>query len=192
VERPWEPAVSIPDPAFSFDRGIGTITWPDLALEMTFNRIYQDRRNHELTAEVTCFTGSNGSRGLLHRGRLNLGSIRSRRDTAAYLAARLGDVDCEALLELASWKVVEAVRRGRPAILLREVVDEPASGGLVVPPLLLASDPVILFGDGGSSKSFLGLALGDEYRQRHALRRSSSVPVAQDSVPGLRVAAVAA
>jgi len=55
--------------------------------------------------------------------------------------------------------VIDATRTGRPGIALRDVGEAPTAGGLVVPPLLIASDPVILFGDGGSAKSFLGLAL---------------------------------
>src|ERR1019366_111926 len=62
------------------------------------------------------------------------------------------------LIETASWKVVDAVRQGRPAILLGDAVEPPGDGSLL-PPLLLPNDPVIIFGDGGSAKSHLGLGL---------------------------------
>jgi hypothetical protein len=62
------------------------------------------------------------------------------------------------LIEAACWRVVDAVREGRPAILLGDAPEPPGDGSLL-PPLLLPNDPVILFGDGGSAKSYLGLAL---------------------------------
>jgi hypothetical protein len=65
-------------PVFAYDHRIATVTWPDLGVEMVFDRFHEDRRSHELTAEITCWTGSNGTRDQLHRGRLNLGSTRAR------------------------------------------------------------------------------------------------------------------
>lgn len=152
--------MTVAAPVFTFEHSIATVAWADLAVEMGFDRFHEDRRSHELVAELTVFAGSNGSRSLLHRARLNLGSTRGRAEAARYLAGRhQGIDDWQELIELAAWKVVEAVRHGRPAILLRDAAEPAAGGGLVVPPLLLANDPVILFGDGGAAKSFMGLAL---------------------------------
>jgi hypothetical protein len=52
--------------------------------------------------------------------------------------------------------VIDANKVGRPAILLRDA-QQPPGGRHVLSPLLLANQPVILFGDGGSWKSYLTL-----------------------------------
>ncbi len=99
---------------------------------------------------------SNGS-GLIHRGRVNLLSTRSQADVIRVLASRSRGPAWGQLLEEAAWLVVDRHRQGRPAMLLRDA-EPPPGGGALLPPLLMTSDPVILFGDGGSSKSYLGLA----------------------------------
>jgi hypothetical protein len=146
-------------PKFTYDRGIATVTWAgDPAVEMIFDRIREDRRTHEVTAEVSYSTGSDGSRSVIHRGRLNTTSTRGKQEAARYLQGLAAGLAWPSLLETACWQVVDAVRRGRPAILLPDAV-EPAGDGTLLPPLLLPNDPVILFGDGGSAKSYLGLGL---------------------------------
>src|ERR1019366_8054970 len=105
------------------------------------------------TAEVTYSTDA----AVLHRGRLNATSTRGKQDAARYLATLAPGPAWPKLIETASWKVVDAVRQGRPAILLGEAPEPPGDGSLL-PPLLLPNDPVIIFGDGGSAKSYLELA----------------------------------
>ena len=147
------------DHAFTFDRGIATLAWPEYDVSLTFDRFHEDRRSHDVAAEMSCFTGSNGSRAMLHRARLNLGSTRARTDAAKYLAGRDDSVDWAGLLEQCAWQVLDAFRRGRDPVLLRDVVVDETAPRVVIAPLLAADDPVILFGDGGSAKSMLGLAL---------------------------------
>jgi hypothetical protein len=147
-------------PTFVYDRSIATVTWDWLqpAIEMRFDLLRLDRRTGEVSAEVTTTAGLNGSTELLHRSRLNLVSTRSRAEAATHLERRLEGQDWPRKLEAACWKVVEAHRRGRPAMLLREA-KEPESASWALKPLLLARDPVLIFGDGGTSKSYLALAL---------------------------------
>jgi hypothetical protein len=142
-------------PKFTYDRGIATVAWPgEPVVTMLFDRIREDRRSHEVTAEVTYSTDA----AVLHRGRLNATSTRGKQDAARYLATLAPGPAWPKLIETASWKVVDAVRQGRPAILLGDAVEPPGDGSLL-PPLLLPNDPVIIFGDGGSAKSYLGLGL---------------------------------
>jgi len=142
-------------PKFTYDRGIATMAWPgEPVVVMCFDRIREDRRSHEVTAEVTYSAGD----AVLHRGRLNATSTRGKAEAAKYLATLASSQPWPMLIEAASWKVVDAVRQGRPAILLGEAPEPPGDGSLL-PPLLLPNDPVIIFGDGGSAKSYLGLGL---------------------------------
>jgi hypothetical protein len=131
------------------------VTWDNApAVEMVFDRIREDRRTHEVTAEVSYSTNA----AVLHRARLNATSTRGKQDAARYLATLAPGPAWPTLIETACWRVVDAVRQGRPAILLGEAPEPPGDGSLL-PPMLLPNDPVILFGDGGSAKSYLGLAL---------------------------------
>jgi hypothetical protein len=143
-------------PKFTYVRGIATMAWPgDPVVTMLFDRIREDRRSHEVSAEVTYSTDAT----VLHRGRLNATSTRGKQEAARYLATLSPGQPWPTLIEAASWQVVDAVRAGRPAILLGDAPEPPGDGSLL-PPLLLPDDPVILFGDGGSAKSYLGLGLG--------------------------------
>ncbi|MHB8611202.1 MAG: AAA family ATPase [Candidatus Dormibacteraceae bacterium] len=163
------------EPEFSFARGIARATWSDPAVELKFDLLRLDRRAGELSAEVTVLSlvgqldrdpdepaqdgMANGSADLLHRARLNLGSTRSRADFTNHLAKRLAGPDWPGLVESAAWKVIEAYRQGAPAFYLKDA-QEPAAAGWALEPLVLARDPVIFFGDGGSLKSYTGLATG--------------------------------
>lgn len=144
-------------PEFSYARGIARCTWPDPGVELKFDLLRLERRTGELTAEVTTFTGSNGSTGLLHRARCNLGSTRSLAEYTNHLGKRLSGPDWPGLVETAAWKVIEAFRQGPPAFLLRDAIEPPATGW-ALKPILLARDPVILFADGGQLKSYQALA----------------------------------
>jgi hypothetical protein len=61
-------------------------------------------------------------------------------------------------LETASWQVVDAFRKGRPSLALWDA-QPPPGGTLLLPPLIPANEPTVLFGDGGHAKSYLALAL---------------------------------
>ncbi len=153
---------------FEHDRGGARAAWPDQDLEMGFELMRLDRRTGEVTAELTATAGSNGSAELLHRTRLNLLSTRSREEVVRRLQQRRPGPDWALLMEAACWKVIEAQRRGRPAVLLRDVTEPPAAGWLI-PPILSAADPAILFGDGGRGKSYLALALAASVHSGRAL-----------------------
>jgi AAA domain len=146
-------------PDFAFARGQASMTWQDLGIEMKFDLLRLERRTGELTAEVTVRGTSNGHSGLLHRARLNLGSGRSRSEFVTHLTRRWAGPAWPDHVEQAAWHVIEASRRGRPAFLLRDAVEPPAVGW-ALEPILLARDPVILFGDGGDLKSYCALAFG--------------------------------
>lgn len=140
-------------PEFIFARGIATASWSDPAVELKFDLLRLDRRAGELSAEVTV----TGADEMLHRARLNLSSTDSRTRFTNHLAKRLAGPDWPGLVEAAAWKVIEAYRQGAPAFLLKDA-EEPAAAGWALEPLVLARDPVILFGDGGALKSYTSLA----------------------------------
>jgi AAA domain len=145
------------EPVFTFDHGVASVHWADLAIELIFERIHEDWRSHEMSAEVTYLELSDGGPTPLHRARLNLGSTTARATAVKHLGTLHQGVDWNLLLERAAWKVVDAVREGLPAILLRDAV-APEHERFLLKPIALYGDSVITFGDSGSMKSYLAIA----------------------------------
>lgn len=147
-------------PEFSFDRGAARIEWdaPQLVL-IEFDYLRAEARSGELRGQITIHSSAPGSTGLLHRANLNLTSTQGRTAVVKQLASRTSDqgLDWDALLERACMLTIDAYRAGEPAILLRDA-EKPPDAGWLLPPIVLGRLPTILFGDGGTAKSYLSLA----------------------------------
>src|SRR5438046_5396608 len=124
------------------------------------------RRDHnELIGELTVRCTLPNARtvnGALSTGDFNFSSVRVRQDRAKLFAQRAatnGSVDWFSLLEDFCQKVFEAERIGEPGVDLRTLprpdMDEIEVEGLVFP----RRHPSIIFGDGGSAKSYTALFL---------------------------------
>jgi hypothetical protein len=142
------------------------LTVPELGIKIEVNRL---RREHqELFGELSVWCTLPGARTIddhhtLSVSEFNLSSIRTRTERAKFLAqrAQTGDLDWPGLIEEFCVRVLVADRDGNPMIDLRTVAvpqvgDEIDIGGLY----LLRQHPTVLFGDGGSAKSYLALYLG--------------------------------
>ena len=125
------------------------------------------RHGDELVGELTVYChlpGArvvNGSPDVLLGADFNFSSVRARQDRAKLLAIRARtseEIDWYGLIEEFSLRVLHEEREGEPDIDLRSVVrpqrgDEIRVGHLVCP----RRHPTILFGDGGTAKSYLAL-----------------------------------
>lgn len=130
-------------------------------------RIERLRREHgELVGELTVASNLPGTRsknGTLHVADYNLSSARARTERARILADRSNapTVDWAGLLEDLCQQVLAAERTGRPATLLRDLPRPAADEDLRVDGIrLLRRHPMMVFGDGGDAKSYLGLYWG--------------------------------
>ena len=147
-------------PRVNVEQGIYTVSVDGAQLD--FDLLTTDRRTGETHAELTVYATDPVNLGkLLHRGRLNLLSGDRRERLGKYLATRTQAqaINWADVLEEAVTAVVGLYRAGEPAILLREAPDPPAGSAASVPPILAADGATILFGDGGSGKSYLALVL---------------------------------
>lgn len=138
------------------------LTIPDVAVTLEIDRLR--REHHELIGELSARCELPGARtfdGTLSIADLNLSSARARTDRAKLLATRANtkDFDWVGLVEEFAQRVLAADRHGEPAIDLRTIPASSKDDEIEALPgfTLFRRHPTILFGDGGSAKSYLGL-----------------------------------
>jgi hypothetical protein len=144
-------------PTVTVDRGLVTVDWPDPWYVRFDFDLFRSERTGEMTAEVVVKSVGPGYRDRLHHARVNLTSTRSRAELTNTLKRRQDGLDWDRIVEGTSTLALEAMRNGEPAILLRDA-QRPPDAGWLLPPLVLGRLPSILFGDGGSLKSYIALA----------------------------------
>lgn len=147
------------------------LTFIEPPMEFVADRLRWER--DELVGQLTVSTGLAGAR-VIDDGCVSIGSFNFSSPTARYqrsknIAERLrAKVDVLGELEELCQRVLKAVRRGQPAIVLRDVIrpnsdgDEYDVDGFVFP----KHHMTIEFGDGGSGKSYHLLRTGGVLAQR--------------------------
>lgn len=144
-------------PTVESGNGALLLQWQDweLAIEVTRTRQHRDGRT---TGEVKITTTAPGVAPLLHQAQLNFTSSRSQQDLARILSGQYGSVSWTEVIGQLCFYVLEQVRQGEP------VEDIDSDGEFEPPryllrPLLPLGKPTVLFGQGGTSKSYLALAI---------------------------------
>jgi hypothetical protein len=149
--------------AFGGDRY--QLTIPDIGVTLEIDRLR--RESHELWGELSVRCELPGARsvdgkGMLSIADMNLSSARARLDRAKMLGARANtgnQLDWAGLIEEFCQCVLQADRYGQPSVDLR-TVERPNSADAMIEVASLVipkRHPTILFGDGGSVKSYLAL-----------------------------------
>jgi hypothetical protein len=135
---------------------------PECLSVFDLDRLYRERNETSGELVVSCqMAGARTFNGTLFSGNVNLSSPWRRRDVAAHLRDRAntkGDVDWAGLLDELAARVIAAERQGQPPQLLSSV-ERPKPDdmfdleGIALP----RRHPSVLFGDGGTFKSYFGL-----------------------------------
>lgn len=142
------------------------IAFPACGVEFVVDRLRRER--HELFCELAVSCGIVGARvidGVLSVGTFNLSSPSAAQQRAKLFAerARTNGLDWASMLEEVRQRVLTAERAGEPAITLRDVHCPPAEEDFSILGLTLPkAHASILFGDGGTLKSYLALKVGSE------------------------------
>ena len=133
---------------------------------LSFEVDHVSRRQGELVGElvVRCdLLGTDAVNGVLSHASFNVSSARARSERAASLSRQLGDasVPMSPLLEDFCQRVLTAEQTGEPAVRLKDIARPDPSEQLlsVFGFKLPRHHDAIIFGDGGSAKSFLSLQL---------------------------------
>lgn len=148
------------------DDGHYQVTFIDYQLEFLADRLRWSR--DELFGQLAVACGLPGARtfddGVVSVGTFNFSSMRARHDLARQLENRIRApkrIDFVGVLEEVCQRIVIDVRRGEPAIILRDVPRPPRETEFDIDGLKFPKHHgTIIFGDGGSLKSWLGLYVG--------------------------------
>ena len=133
--------------------GIYTLTWEQEGVALRIERLREDS-HYSVRGEATMRLAGKH----VHQARFDLTATRSRQDFANQCGKRSTGMDWDSFVEEASIRVLDLYRAGEPVIDLATYEMEEASGYLV-PPLLLYGQANLLFGPGGSGKSYIAAFL---------------------------------
>lgn len=135
------------------------------------------RQDNNLTGELRVTINGNFpdaksiEGGVLVWGDTNFSAVRTRQERANLLAKRSGaeDVDWYGLVEELAIRLVKAERQGEPAVALSDVKLPPKTQvetWTIEGFPILADDPMVLYGDPASGKSYLAIWLCTELARR--------------------------
>lgn len=133
-------------------------TWPDNDLEIVVSRI-REARHGALNAEITVSAQNGKGRVTLTQQSANLLADATRTRLAKSLKERYDRPDWTNVLEQICIQSIREVRRAAPIESLEPGVDD-SPVCFVLNPFLYQNNPTIIYGPGGSKKSFFALWLG--------------------------------
>jgi hypothetical protein len=134
------------------------LTWPDYPVHVYMSRLHESR--DRLNAE-TMITYTNGTSrpAILKQQTWNLLAGRTQVQLAKELALRINEVPWESLLEQACQLTIRTFRLGEPVVSL-EPCEQDAPSQFLLNPLLYVANPTVIYGPGGSMKSYFALYCG--------------------------------
>lgn len=133
-------------------------TWAAEQLQATVTRIIDDHRGGT-TAEINFKVISGPNAGHLHQCRMNMMSTPTKKSLVSALRSRsIPEVEWDAIVETLC---VDALRRHRLGEPIVEIGTRPGREGPAyrLDPMLPEGQPTIIFGEGGSFKSYLALLI---------------------------------
>ena len=143
-------------PVLDAKGGVYTLVWEEEQLVAKLTRL-REHSDYSVSAEIKLVSTSPVG-GHLHQAKLTLTSTAAQKTLAKHLSERLNTIDWPAIIEQASVKVLTEYRKGEPPIevgkmLVREHL------AYRVAPLVVEARPTLIYGPGGSLKSFFATYL---------------------------------
>ena len=133
--------------------GAYTVGWEQDGITMRIDRLREDSRYAVRGEGLVSYMGQH-----VHQARYDLTSTTSRKSFSVQCGERPPGPDWNSFIEEASLIVLEKFRTGEPVIDFGDFVPEEQAQFLVYP-LLLQGEPNLLFGPGGSGKSYVAAYL---------------------------------
>lgn len=141
-------------------RGLGYVgAWDAGGIEITYDHLR--RRGGELHGEISIASAA-VTRGHLHRANFNTSSSSARKALAVLLRERSApqEFDWPTILEDFCLAVLDAQRKGVPITMVGTLERRTEPEAFRVRPIIPEGRTAILYGAGGTGKSFLATAIG--------------------------------
>lgn len=164
-------------PLITGDFGVFKVDYPQYGIVFYVDRM-RDNTQLETHGEVTVEMLVNGAMGHLNRARLNFTSESALNSRAKHLKERQPTTPNDApipwhnIIEDMALSVLDRHRDGSPSVNLKDTTDE-SDDQYMMQPLIINEETTLIFGDGGTSKSYLSLAA------------AMSVATGREFIPGL-------
>ncbi len=129
------------------------LVWPTVEVEVS--RLHQ-HKDGRVTGEILITTSMTGYNPHLHQAQFNFSSTQSRTGLGKHLIERCPELPWPDLLEQVCVYTLRHLREGEPPIEISTADDIPPLEYLLHP-FLPKGQPTMIFGDGGTAKSTLGL-----------------------------------
>lgn len=141
------------------EHGIRSIRfhWPEHKLTIELSQL-QEQRNGDVIAKFKAITLQQGYKSLIHGAKFNLSSTRARTELERTLNEHFPEPEWGSLLEFICYHADLKMSEREPVEEIFET-GEYQPPKYMIYPLLPLDEPTIIFGEGGSGKSFVALLL---------------------------------
>ena len=146
--------MSLPQVDANIGAGIYVFKYVQEGIAIRVDRIIEERKS--LWGEITIrgsFPPQSGWQHIFHEG-LNLLAGRSRRSIAKLLQEQVQHIRWDEILEQVCLGVIQRHREGEPVIQVKDI-PQPESIKWRVEPMLIEGSPTLIYGFGGTGKSYL-------------------------------------
>ena len=138
-------------PEVKANAGIYSFSWEHEQVNIIIDRLHETATR--LTAEVDVSTTLPGVDGHLAHADISLASTAGKQGLVKILEQRLPGLEWYVLVEQACLTTIRLHRQGAPAVLLGSLPDQPTTW--LLEPLIQEGQANIIYGRGGSGKSYL-------------------------------------
>jgi len=135
--------------------GFLNYAWPDLGL-----RVLAERYDNSGHAELSFYLKDGSAEQLLHTTRVNLLATPTMNSLANRLKDSAEHIPWIEALTYVTGKTIQIARRGEPVQEIWASEDANLIPNYLLEPILYLNHPMVIFGDYGSLKSLLALAIG--------------------------------
>lgn len=142
-------------PSINEAPGIYTLEWAEDSIKVVTSKVRQ-HRDGKVTGEIWITTTATNSHSHLHQAQFNFSSTQARTSLAKVMAGKYSNANWGNVLEQLCFYVLAWVRQGEPVLELSADGDFKPPEYLLYP-VLLKDEPTIIFGEGESAKSLIGL-----------------------------------
>jgi len=122
-------------------------------------RVMAERYNDNGHTELRFYLKNNGSEELIHETGVNLLTTSAMDSIAKRLTKNSEEIPWTEVLTFITGKTLEIARRGEPVLEISPSEDDTLEVDYLLQPLLYRNHPTVVFGDYGSLKSLMALAI---------------------------------